>query len=173
MTANNTDKINLTFSASASKIQKTLILIKPDAMERKLVGQIISRFEQKGLEIVGIKMLQMTKELAQKHYAQHVNKPFYKGLEEFICSRPIVAMVVQGVEAVEVVRNLVGATNARKAQPGTIRGDFANSVSSNVVHASDSLETAEKEIKLFFNDNELFDKHKPLLQDILYAKDEL
>ncbi|MCX8166456.1 MAG: nucleoside-diphosphate kinase [Candidatus Micrarchaeota archaeon] len=154
-------------------MQKTLILIKPDAMERKLAGQIITRFEQKGLDIVAIKMLTMTKELAQKHYAQHLNKPFYKGLEEFMCSRPIIAMVVQGVEAIEVVRNLVGATNARKALPGTIRGDLANSLSSNVVHASDSAEAAEKEIKLFFKEEEIFDKHKPILQDLMYAKDEL
>lgn len=153
-------------------IETTLVLIKPDAMERGLAGKIISRFEEKGLQIIGIKMLKMDEKLAEKHYAAHVGKKFYQGLVKFMCSRPIIAMAIRGVEAVDVVRTLVGATNSRKAAPGTIRGDYSNSFSSNIIHASDSLENAKKELELFFSKNEIFE-HEPLLKQVLYAPDEL
>lgn len=138
-------------------MDRTLVLIKPDAINRALIGEIISRFERKGLKIVAMKMLKMNKELAKKHYEAHINKPFYPDLESFITSGPIIAMVIEGKEAVEVVRNMVGATNARKAQPGTIRGDFSNSFSRNLIHASDSPEAASKEISLFFDQSEIID----------------
>ncbi|MEM4367030.1 MAG: nucleoside-diphosphate kinase [Candidatus Anstonellales archaeon] len=138
-------------------MERTLVLLKPDAVERGLIGRIISRFEAKALKIVGIKMMRISPEISKEHYAHHLNKPFYKALEKFITSRPIVAMAVEGPEAVEVVRKIVGATNGRKAEPGTIRGDFSISTSTNLIHASDSRETAEKEIKRFFKKEELFD----------------
>ena len=137
--------------------ERTLLLLKPDAIDRRLVGRIISRFEDKGLKIIGMKMIKISKELSKEHYAHLVEKPFYSDLEEFITSHPIVAMAIEGKEAVEVVRLIVGPTNATKAPAGTIRGDFSNSTSRNTIHASDSKETAEKEIKRFFREDELFD----------------
>ena len=137
--------------------ERTLLLLKPDAIDRRLVGRIISRFEDKGLKIVGMKMLKISENLAKEHYAHLTDKPFYKDLEEFVTSHPVIAMVVEGKEAVEVVRLIVGPTNATRAPAGTIRGDFSNSTSRNVIHASDSKETAEKEIKRFFKEDELFD----------------
>ncbi|MBD3210244.1 nucleoside-diphosphate kinase [Candidatus Micrarchaeota archaeon] len=136
--------------------EKTLILLKPDAIQRGLLGSIISRFERKGFKIVGMKMLQMSGELAKEHYAHLLDKPFYPDLEKFVTSHPLVAMVAEGKDAVEVIRLIVGPTNASKAPAGTIRGDFSNSTSRNVIHASDSRETAEKEVKRFFRDDELF-----------------
>ena len=150
--------------------ERTLLLIKPDAMQRGLVGQILARFEQKGFKIVGLKMLHISKELSKEHYAHLVSKPFYPDLEKFITMQPIVAVVVEGKEAVEVTRMIVGPTNASKAPGGTIRGDFSNSTSRNVIHASDSKETAEKEIQRFFKPNELFDYK--LHEEFLYASDE-
>jgi len=152
-------------------MEKTLLLIKPDAIQRGLVGRIIARFERKGLKISGMKMFQMTKELSKEHYAHLVEKPFYPDLEKFVTSHPIVALVVEGKEAVEVVRLIVGPTNASKAPGGTIRGDFSNSTSRNVIHASDSKETAEKEVKRFFKGNELFD-YKMLVEAYIKAPDE-
>lgn len=138
-------------------MEKTLVLLKPDALERGLIGKIISRLEAKALKIVGMKMIRISPELSKSHYAHHLGKPFYNALEKFITSRPIVAMVVEGPEAVEVVRKLAGATNARKAEPGTIRGDFSISTSTNLIHASDSRKSAEEEIKRFFKKEELFE----------------
>jgi len=138
-------------------MEKTLILIKPDGIQRGVVGEIIARFERKGLKIAGMKMLQMDEKFAKEHYAHLVDKPFYPDLEKFVTEHPLVAMVIEGKEAVEVVRLIVGPTNATKAPAGTIRGDFSNSTSRNVIHASDSKETAEKEVKRFFKDDELFD----------------
>ena len=137
-------------------METTLILIKPDAIQRGLIGEILSRFEKKGLKIVGMKMLKMTKDLAKEHYSHLTDKPFYPDLERFVTEHPIVAVVVEGKEAVEVVRLIVGPTNASKAPAGTVRGDLSNSTSRNVIHASDSKETAEKEIKRFFKKEELF-----------------
>ncbi|MDR0870049.1 MAG: nucleoside-diphosphate kinase [Planctomycetaceae bacterium] len=129
---------------------QTLILLKPDAVERGLVGAILKRFEEKGLQIVRMKMLCFTPELAQQHYAEHVSKPFYPALKQYITSGPVVAAVLDGVEAVAVVRQLVGPTNGIEAPPGTIRGDYSLSNQRNLVHASDSPESAEREIKIFF-----------------------
>ncbi|MEM1893784.1 MAG: nucleoside-diphosphate kinase [Candidatus Anstonellales archaeon] len=151
-------------------MDRTLVLIKPDGVYRGLIGEIISRFERKGLKIVGMKMMKVSPELSKRHYEQHLNKPFYPDLERFITSGPIVAMVIEGKEAVEVVRNMVGATNARKAQPGTIRGDLSNSFSRNLVHASDSSEAAKREIELFFKDEEILEWDRERFY--FYAPDE-
>jgi len=139
------------------KAERTLVLIKPDGIQRGLIGSILERFERKGLKIAGMKMIQMDGKFAKEHYAHLTNKPFYPDLEKFVTEHPIVAVAVEGKEAVEVVRLIVGPTNATKAPGGTIRGDFSNSTSRNVIHASDSKETAEKEVKRFFSDEELFD----------------
>ena len=138
-------------------MEKTLVLIKPDGIQRGLIGSIISRFERKGLKIAGMKMLQMEEKLAKEHYSHLVDKPFYADLEKFVTEHPLVAVAVEGKEAVEVVRLIVGPTNATKAPAGTIRGDFSNSTSRNVIHASDSKETAVKEVKRFFKEDEIFD----------------
>ena len=153
-------------------MERTLILLKPDALQRGLIGKIIARFEEKGLKIIGLKMLKMSPATAKEHYAHLTSKPFYPGLEKFITHMPIVAMVAEGVEAVEVTRTIVGVTNSRKAAAGTIRGDFSMSTSRNVIHASDSLETAQKEVARFFKKEELFEY--PLsLHEYFYAEDEL
>ncbi|MEM4272139.1 MAG: nucleoside-diphosphate kinase [Candidatus Bilamarchaeaceae archaeon] len=152
-------------------MERTLILLKPDAFQRALLGEIISRFERKGLKIVGMKMLRMSPALSREHYAHLTSKAFYSGLEKFITSGPLLAFVLEGQEAVEVVRNIVGVTNARKAAAGTIRGDLSMSTGRNTIHASDSLETAKKEIARFFKKEELFD-YKLELWDYLYAEDE-
>jgi nucleoside-diphosphate kinase len=152
-------------------MEKTLVLIKPDGIQRGLIGSIISRFERKGLKIAGMKMLQMEEKLAKEHYAHLVDKPFYKDLEKFVTEHPLLAVAVEGKDAVEVVRLIVGPTNARKAPAGTIRGDFSNSTSRNVIHASDSKETAEKEVKRFFNDEELF-SYDFKIEYYRYAPDE-
>lgn|GEM_PF-6065 len=131
-------------------MQSTLVLIKPDGVERNLIGEVISRFEKKGLKITAMKMLKMTLELAKEHYAEHVGKPFYDDLISYITSGPVVALVVEGREAVGVVRKLVGATDPVDAAPGTIRGDLSMDEPANTVHASDSVDAAKREIKRFF-----------------------
>lgn len=151
--------------------ERTLLLIKPDAIQRGFLGEIISRFERKGFKIAGMKMLQMSKELSKEHYAHLVNKPFYPDLEKFVTSHPLVAVVIEGKEAVEVTRLIVGPTNASKAPGGTIRGDLSNSTSRNVIHASDSKETAVKEVHRFFKPNELFD-YSLNVEHYLFAPDE-
>ena len=138
-------------------MERTLILIKPDAIQRGSVGRIIDRFERKGLKIAAMKMLKMDKATAKEHYAHLVEKPFYPDLEKLMTEHPILAMIIEGKEAVEVVRLILGPTNATKAPAGTVRGDFSNSTSRNVIHASDSKETAEKEIKRFFKKEEIFE----------------
>ena len=132
--------------------QRSLVLIKPDAVRRGLAGAIINRFESKGLAIVAMELRQITGEVADRLYAEHLERPFYPPLRLFITSGPSVAMIVEGDEAVDVVRALNGATDARKAEPGTIRGDFGLSNRENLVHGSDSLESAEREIAIFFPD---------------------
>jgi nucleoside-diphosphate kinase len=132
--------------------QRSFVLIKPDAVRRGLAGAIISRFESKGLSIVAVELRQMTGELADQLYAEHVERPFYPPLRLFVTSGPSVAMIVEGDEAVDVARTINGATDGRKAAPGTIRGDFALSNRENLVHGSDSLESAEREIALWFPD---------------------
>ena len=152
--------------------QRTLILVKPDGVHRRLIGQIISRIENKGLSIVAMKMLQVTPELSQKHYAEHVAKPFYPQLEEFITAAPVVAMIVQGPEAVAVMRTIIGATNGREAAPGTIRGDYGCSRQMNMIHGSDSEESAAREIDIYFSANEMCD-YSPALNDWSFAADEV
>ena len=132
-------------------MKQTLVLCKPDAVERSLVGEIISRFEKKGLRIVALRMLTIGPELAEKHYAEHIGKPFYNGLVDFIGRSPAVAMVIEGPEDTwEIVRKMMGATNAAQAEPGTIRGDFSALFTENLVHGSDSAESAKREIEIFF-----------------------
>ena len=135
--------------------EQTLVLVKPDAVQRALAGSVISRLEGRGLRIVAMKMLQMSREMASNHYSAHVGKAFFEGLVDFITSSPIVAMVLEGPDAVEMVRNTMGATNPLQAQPGTIRGDLAVDIGQNLVHGSDSPESAAKEIALFFSPDEV------------------
>ena len=132
--------------------QRTLVLVKPDGVKKGLIGEIVSRLEKKGLKITAMRMLQMDKALARKHYAVHDGKPFFAGLVEFITSGPIVAVVVEGDKSVEVVRKLMGETDPVKAAPGTIRGDYGLDIGENLIHGSDSEENAQKEIALFFPD---------------------
>ena len=136
-------------------MQQTLILLKPDAVQRRLVGEITGRFERKGLRLAGLKLVQASRDLAEKHYAVHKGKPFYDSLLSFLTSGPTVAMVWEGREAVAVGRNLMGLTDGAKAPPGTIRGDFALSIQNNLVHGSDSPENAATEIALWFKPDEL------------------
>ena len=133
-------------------MDRTLILVKPDAFARNLTGEIISRFERKGLRIVALKYMTMDTQLAEQHYAEHEGKPFFGELVSFITSGPLVAMVLEGDEAVRAARQVIGATNPLEAAPGSIRGDFAIEVGQNMVHGSDSAESAEREAKLFFPD---------------------
>jgi len=135
--------------------ERTLFLVKPDAMQRGLSGEIIKRLESRGLKIVGLKLMQVTPAIAEKHYGEHKGKPFYKGLVDFITSSPIIAAVLEGTNAVEVVRATNGLTNPLKADPGTIRADFGLETGRNLVHASDSPASAAREIKIFFKPSEL------------------
>ncbi|MEM4295529.1 MAG: nucleoside-diphosphate kinase [Candidatus Anstonellales archaeon] len=144
------------------KQEITVVLLKPDALNRALVGEIIKRLEQKGLKIVAIKMTKMSKELTKEHYSHLLDKPFYKSIEDFMTSGPIIAIAFKGPNAIEVVRLTIGATNPQKAQPGTIRADFAIDTGRNLIHASDSKETAEKELKRFFKKEELFDYERDI-----------
>ncbi|MFC2078738.1 nucleoside-diphosphate kinase [Candidatus Bipolaricaulota bacterium] len=136
---------------------RTLVLCKPDAVQRGYVGQIVSRFECKGLKIAGMKMLRVDEALADRHYQEHMEKPFYPELRGFITSSPVIALAIEGDNAVEIVRELMGTTNPQKAAPGTIRGDLGMNFTKNLVHGSDSLASAEREIALFFDENELYD----------------
>jgi len=131
-------------------MDRTLILVKPDAFARGLTGEILARFERKGLRIVALKHLQVTEDLAKRHYAEHEGKPFFGELVTFITSAPLVALVLEGHEAVVAARQVIGATNPLEAAPGSIRGDFALKVGQNMVHGSDSNESAEREVGLFF-----------------------
>lgn len=137
-------------------MEKTLVLVKPDGVKKRLIGEIIQRFERRSLRVVGLKMLQMSKEQAGRHYNEHKDKPFFSELVEFITSGPLVAMAIEGENAVKVVRTMMGATNPIDALPGTIRGDFALNMSNNVIHGSDSVGSAERELAIFFTNNEIF-----------------
>ncbi|MDO4551430.1 MAG: nucleoside-diphosphate kinase [Planctomycetia bacterium] len=137
-------------------MQRTLILLKPDCVQRRLIGTILSRIEQKGFYIAGLKWIHITEELAAKHYADHVSKEFYPKLLEYITSGPSVAAVVEGPEVIATIRKLTGSTNGLSAEPGTIRGDFSVSTQRNLIHASDSQASAEREISIFFQENEIF-----------------
>ncbi len=136
-------------------MERSLIILKPDALQRGLMGAIISRLEQRGLKIIGMKLVQIDEELARRHYAEHEGKSFFNGLVQYITSAPVVLIVVAGENVVEMVRSMVGATNPAKAAPGTIRGDFAVSIGRNLIHASDSPESGEREVRNFFREAEL------------------
>ena len=136
-------------------MEQTLVLVKPDGLQRGLIGEIIHRLERRGLKLLGLKLLQMSPELASAHYEAHVGKPFYEGLVTYITSGPVVALVWQGKDAIQIVRNTMGATNAGAAAPGTIRGDLAVEIGRNLVHGSDGPESAAREVGLFFREDEL------------------
>lgn len=137
------------------RMERTLILAKPDAVQRGLVGEIITRFERRGLQLVGLKLMSVTREAAGEHYKEHKGKPFFDDLVEYITCCPIVAMVLEGLNAVEVARTTIGATNPVEAAPGSIRGDLGISIARNLVHGSDSLASAKRELALFFGTDEL------------------
>ena len=137
--------------------ERTLVIVKPDGVQRGLIGPILSRLESRGLKIVGLKLLQVSRTLAERHYAEHEGKPFYAGLLNYITSGPVVVLCVEGTSAVQMVRNTVGVTNPLNAAPGTIRGDLALDIGRNLIHASDALETAQRELALWFDDAELLD----------------
>lgn len=152
-------------------MQKTLVILKPSAIQRGIAGEIISRFEKKGLQIVGMKMTELSDEILENHYAHLKNKPFFSRIKNSMQASPVILMIVKGVGAVEVVRKMAGVTNGREALPGTIRGDYSVSVQENIVHASDSVETADIEIKRFFRSDEIYEYPQQLLPNI-YANDE-
>ena len=138
-------------------MERTLVIIKPDAVQRGLVGEIVARFERRGLKIVGMKLMQIDEALARKHYGVHEGKPFFAGLIAYITSAPVVVMAIEGPEAIELVRHTMGATNPLDAAPGTIRADYAGEIRRNLVHGSDGPETAASELALFFEDSELLE----------------
>ncbi len=152
-------------------MERTLVLLKPDCVQRRMMGAIISRFEDKGLNIIAAKLLQVTPEMSKAHYAEHVSKPFYPNLESFITSSPILALVVEGLEVIRVIRDMLGATSGLKAAPGTIRGDYSSSRQMNLVHASDGPEAAAREIGLYFKANEVL-SYVPTITPSLKADDE-
>ena len=152
-------------------MQKTLVIIKPSAIQRALVGEVISRFEKKGLQIVGFKMIRLDDEILKIHYAHLVDKPFFNRIKDSMQVTPVFVIALKGLDAVEVVRKMAGTTNSRTAAPGTIRGDYSMSVQENIVHTSDSVENSSTELARFFNEEELFD-YAPLILPHLYANDE-
>lgn len=143
-------------------MERTLVLLKPDAVQRGLMGEIISRLERKGLKFVGMKMMQVSDDLADRHYEAHIGKPFFAGLKRFITSSPLVALVIEGENAVSVVRNIVGATNPVEATPGSIRGDLGLTIGANLIHGSDADDSAVREIGLFFSADELVDYERDI-----------
>ena len=148
-------------------MERTFIAIKPDGVQRGLVGEIIQRFESKGFKLVGLKQLQVSRALAEEHYGEHKEKPFFAGLVDFITSSPVVAMVWEGKEVVASARKMIGATNPLSSEPGTIRGDFGIDIGRNIIHGSDAVETAQREIALWFNDGEL-SSWEPTLDQWIY-----
>lgn len=152
-------------------MQTTLVLLKPSAIQRNLVGEVISRFEKKGLQLVGLKMMALSDDLLKIHYAHLVERPFFKRIKDSMQVTPVIAVALKGIDAVEVVRKMSGVTLGRDAEPGTIRGDYSMSIQENIVHTSDSPENALVELDRFFKEEEIFD-YKPLLFSHLYANDE-
>ncbi len=144
-------------------MQKTLILLKPDAVQKSLIGTIVARFEAKGFKVIGLKMMNMTEALVDEHYDFLMDKPFFPNIKSYMTSSPIVALALEGEDVIKGVRMLCGATNPSEAGPGSIRGDFAKSIDNNIIHASDAEETAEKELARFFKNEEIFDYGRPLL----------
>jgi nucleoside-diphosphate kinase len=152
-------------------MERTFVMFKPDCVQRRLVGRILGRFEDKGFNVLAMKMLRITPDLSREHYAEHVNKPFYPALEKFITGGPVIATVVEGLEAIRVVREMLGATSGLKAAAGTIRGDYSSSRQMNLVHASDGPEAAAREIKLYFKPDEIC-SYEPTIAPWLRAGDE-
>lgn len=150
--------------------ERTFVAIKPDGVKRELIGQIIQRFESKGYKIIGLKMLQVTKKLAEQHYAEHLGKPFYERLIKYITSGPIVAMVLQGDSTVMGVRKIMGATNPTNAEAGTLRADFAQTMEFNIIHGSDSVESAKREIDLYFKPEELCPGWQTMLELVMESE---
>lgn len=156
----------------SEKMQRTLLIVKPCAVQRGLIGDVISRLEKRGLKIVAMKMKQLDEKVLREHYAHKVDKPYYPLIEASMMAAPVVLMCLEGIEAVSVVREMAGATNGRKALPGTLRGDFCVSGQENIVHTSDSPETAEAELNRFFDEEDFLDYETPLFK-YLYAADEI
>jgi nucleoside-diphosphate kinase len=153
------------------QLEKTLVLIKPDAIQRGLIGRIITRFEEKGLKLIAIKLMKLGDDLLNEHYSHLADKPFFPGTRAFMQSTPVIAICWEGLDCVETVRRLCGITKSREAAPGTIRGDLAMSVQANLVHASDSVETAKQEVARFFSASELL-PYDSLLNRAIYSEDE-
>lgn len=153
-------------------LEKTLVILKPGTIRRALIGEVVNRFEKKGLLLAGMKMMWLSDDILNEHYAHLKDKPFFQRIKNAMTSGPVIVSCWKGKDAVRVVRSITGATNGREALPGTIRGDYSMSVQENIVHASDSPETAEIEIERFFKTKELFD-YEPVLMSNLYAHDEL
>ena len=143
-------------------LETTLILIKPDGVQRGLIGKIISQIEQKGLQIRGMKLMSVTEEIAGSHYGEHVGKPFFDSLVTFITSSPVVAMAVSGDNAVQVMRAIMGSTNPQESAPGTIRGDFGMTIGMNLIHGSDSVQSAERELRIFFDPAEIIEYERDI-----------
>ncbi len=152
--------------------ERTFVAIKPDGVQRGLIGEVVSRFERKGFKVLAMKLLQVSDKQAAEHYAEHEGKPFYPRLVKYIQSGPILAMVIKGYGAVDSVRHIVGATNPVNADVGTIRADFAQVMEYNVIHASDSITSAEREIAIYFNEDEIFDTWKTKTEELI-EEDEL
>lgn len=148
-------------------MEKSFVMMKPDTVQRRLMGKVLSRFEEKGLQIVAVKMMQISEELAKEHYGEHSEKPFFNDLVEYITSSAVLAMVIQGDDSISLIRKMVGATNPKEADLGTIRGDFALDMGRNIIHASDSPDSAKREISLFFEESEICEYDMPD-QDIIY-----
>lgn len=153
------------------KEERTLVLLKPDALQRNLLGEIIHRFERRGLKIIGMKMMSLDEAILKEHYAHLKDKPFFKGIQDFMSSYPVVAMAISGIKAVSIVRTMAGPTKGYEAPAGTIRGDFSMSTQSNLIHASDPAENPELEVTRFFKPEELF-SYKKIDFDMLYGADE-
>lgn len=148
-------------------MERTFLMIKPDGVQRNLVGEVVRRFETKGFTLVGLKLMKVSRELAEKHYDVHKERPFFGGLVDFITSAPVVAMVWEGDGVVAAARKVIGATNPLTAEPGTIRGDYGVSIGRNLIHGSDAIETAQREISLWFSDDELV-SWEPTMKSWLY-----
>lgn len=155
-----------------NQLEQTLIIMKPDALQRNLLGEIVRRFEIKGLKIIGMKMIRLDDSLLEEHYSHHKDKPFFQELKRYMQSSPVIIMVLSGLNAISATRLIVGPTKGYEADAGSIRGDFSMSAQSNLVHASDSIESAELEIKRFFQEDELFD-YKKIDYAVLYSRDEV
>lgn len=153
-------------------MEKTLVILKPSALQRALVGEVIKRFEQKGLQLCGIKMIQLSEKILGEHYAHLADRPFFQRIKNSMMITPVIVTCWEGKDSVKVVRAMTGSTNSRDAVPGTIRGDFSMSLQENIVHTSDSVENAKEELARFFNNDEIFE-YKNLLSPFLYANDEI